>query len=538
MKSNQAIETQGKCIALYPGAFRPPHAAHLTAVLDLVARPEVDEVVVIISNRCRTIPGTTQAFDSDVALQIWSLYLQGMKKVKVEIAPHSSVKQALGYFTRVKKGDRLLFCIGEKDYEGGDARFEDIEVLAIQAEISATLIPAPTGAISMRATDLRAMLAQGDAGRASFIKALPKELSAAQREGVWTVCREGMKEISEIIQEKIRSILAKKALGEISEIGSARAGKLDPVFRVCFKDGRRYFVKYAGDTVASESLGERLSLKPKRRLSTERRTLNRLRDNGVDGAMLPEVVLFDKETLTLVLTEVCPEGKSLSASLKKGIFDPIVARQAGRFLAQCHRLPSPIAPVWGDTESDFRHWKKMLFLRTEGINSDDLSEQVRNDLKTLKRVSEQACERTTGNQLLILDYTPKNILVYQRKIGVIDFELSSSIGDPAYDLGLFLGHYVLSDLIAASDSSALSAIFEALDAYRRNVGQAWPEMRGRVVSFTGAAMLSLLVGDRPKDPHIYKRDPFCIAAQLLSAGLGHAVDIDVIQSSTIAGRWA
>jgi len=538
MKSNQTIETQSKCIALYPGAFRPPHAAHLTAVLALVARPEVDEVVVIISNRCRTIPGTTQALDPNVALRIWSLYLRGMKKVKVEIAPHSSVKQALGYFKRVKKGDRLLFCIGEKDYEGGDARFKDIEVLAKQASVSATLIPAPTGAITIRGTDLRTMMAQGDAGRASFIKALPKALSAAQREGVWTVCRDGMKEISEIVQEKIRSILAKKEMGEISEISSAREGKLDPVFRVCFKDGRRYFVKYAGDTVASESWGERLSLKPKRRLSTERRTLNRLRENGVNEAVLPEVVLFDKETLTLVLTEVCPGGQSLSAYLKKEIFDPIVARQAGRFLAKCHRLPSPIAPVWGDTESDRRHWKKMLILRTEGINSADLSEQVRNDLKGLKRVSEQACEQTTGNRLLILDYTPKNILVYQRKIGVIDFELSSSIGDPAYDLGLFLGHYVLSGLIAASDSSAQSAIFEALDAYRRNVGQAWPEMRGRVVSFTGAAMLSLLMGDRPKELHIYKRDLFYKAAQLLSAGLGQSVDIDSILSSTLAGRWA
>ncbi len=52
-----AVTTQGRCLALFPGAFRPPHEAHLAAVLDLAARPDVDEVVVIVANRSRLIPG-------------------------------------------------------------------------------------------------------------------------------------------------------------------------------------------------------------------------------------------------------------------------------------------------------------------------------------------------------------------------------------------------------------------------------------------------------------------------------------------------
>ncbi len=36
-----------------------------------------------------------------------------------------------------------------------------------------------------------------------------------------------------------------------------------------------------------------------------------------------------------------------------------------------------------------------------------------------------------------LDFCPKNILVGESTIGIIDFELSSSYGDPAYDLGFF-----------------------------------------------------------------------------------------------------
>jgi Phosphotransferase enzyme family len=531
--------SEGRCIALYPGAFRPPHAAHLTAVLDLAGRPDVDQVVVIISNRCRNIPGTTQALDAEVARQIWSIYVHGIPKIRMEVAPHTSVKHALDYFDRVEAGDTLLFCLGEADVEQGDERFEQIEDLSSRTGISARLVPAPTGSITVRATDLRTMLARGEAGRDAFTSTLPARLTIEQRTKVWDICRDGMRETGDIIQEKVRTIIEAHNLGDVQEIHSVCGGKLDQVYRVSFKDGRRYFTKYAGDTVGTECVGEQLKLKPKRRLSVERRTLNRLRDNKIDEVDLPKVVLFDKETLTLVLTEVCPGGTPLLNDLKKGLFDPKVAGQAGHFLARCHTLATPIAPVWGDRDTDRLHWQTMLALRTVEIKTDAISEPIRNDLAALKHAGETASEQTSGNCLLLLDDIPKNILLGTQRIGVIDFELCSSHGDPAYDLGLFLGDYILFGLITGSGHSAQIALQEALNTYRQRVGHRWVTMRSRVVSFAGAAMLYRITGDRRMDlqsfikPHIVKT-----AAALLSAGLGEVEETDTILGNAISGRFA
>ncbi len=535
---DKEARTEGRCIALYPGAFRPPHAAHLTAVLDLALRPGVDQVVVIISNRCRSIPGTTKALDADVARRIWSIYLQGVAKVRVEVASHTSVKHALGYFDRVETGDTLLFCIGEADFEQGDERFKNIEDLSSRTGISARLVAAPTGSITVRATDLRTMLGRGEAGRDAFTAALPGQLNPAQRASVWEVCRDGMRETGEIIREKVQGLIDKNNFGDIKEISSACGGKLDQVYRVRFKDDRRYFVKYAGDTVGSGCWGEKLRFKPKRRLSAERRALCRLSDNRIDEVDLPEVILFDKETSTLVLTEVCPGGKPLLDDLKKGLFDPRVAGQASHFLARCHTLAEPISPVWGDKETDLLHWKKMLALRTVEIKTDAVLEQVRNDLTALKCASEKASEQTGGNRLLILDDVPKNILVGKHRIGVIDFELSSSVGDPAYDLGLFLGDYILLGLITASGHSGQIALREALNAYRQRVGDRWLNMRSRVVSFAGAAILYHLTGDRRMDFQPFEPRFLKTAAALLSSGLGQVEEIDPILGSAISGRLA
>lgn len=527
-----------RCIALYPGAFRPPHAAHLTAVLDLAVRPDVDEVVVIISNRCRNIPGTTKALDPDVARQIWSIYLHGVTKVRIEVAPHTSVKHALSYFDRLEAGDALLFCVGETDFEQGDERFEQIEDLSRCTGISSRLVAAPTGSITVRATDLRALLGLGEAGREAFTSALPAHLNAEQRARVWETCHNGMRETGEIIREKVLGIIGTHNLGDVKEICSLCEGKLDQVYRVSFADGRRHVIKYAGDTVGAESVGEQLRFKPKRRLSAERRALNRLRDNGIDEVDLPNVVLFDKETLTLVLTEVCQGGRSLLDDLKKGLFDPKVASQASHFLARCHTLAAPIAPLWGDQDTDRLHWRTMLALRTVGIETGPASWQIRNDLAAVKRASDTASEQGDRNRLLILNDVPHNILLGTQRIGVIDFELCSSIGDPAYDLGLFLGDYIFFGLTTQSGYSGQIALQEALNAYRQRVGNRWVAMRARVVSFAGAAMLSRLMGHRRMDVHPVEPRIFSTAAALLSSGLREIEEIDSILGNAISGRLA
>ncbi len=525
---------KGRCIALYPGAFKPAHKVHFAAIVDLASRPCIDEVVVIIANRSRYVPGTTKALDAEVARRVLSIYLRDIPKARVEIAPHNAVTHALGYLETASAGDTLLFCVGEADFDSGDDRFEDIASLNTRADVSASVLPLPTGAQKIRATALRQALAEGDTRCNAFMEALPEHLSEAQRESVWSICRNGMREMNDIIEEKLRALLDPKLVGDYRELSCVVPGKVDPVFRLRRFDGTCLFVKYAGETAESGSLGLPLTPKPRRRLSTERRAIKCLRANLRSDVDIAEVVYFDKESSTLVLSEVCPNGERLQDSLRAGVFDPAVAMQASRFLAACHTMAGNIPALWGEHETDLRHWRAMLSMRTVEIESTMLSPEQNEDLQRLRLASDAA--RRKG--FFLLDYCPKNILVRNAKIGVIDLELCSSEGDPAYDLGIFLGHYVLWGLATNSGDSCRAALREALKVYRREVGAAWTSIQPRVAAFAGASILHTVVRDRRIDVKGLESRLAATATWLLSRGLDDTADPEQLLTDAAAIRLA
>ncbi len=526
--------SEGRCTALYPGAFKPAHKVHFAAIIDLASRPSIDEVVVIIANRSRYIPGTTKVLDANVARRVLSIYLCDIPKVRIEIAPHNAVTHALSYLERAGPGDSLLFCVGEADFDSGDDRFEDMVSLNKRTEVSASVLPLPTGTLKIRATDLRQALAEGDTRRDSFMEALPEHLSEAQRESVWLICRTGMREMNDVIEEKLRALLDPKLVGDYQELSCVVPGKMDPVFRLRRFDGTCLFVKYAGETAESGSLGVPFKPKPRRRLSTERRAIKCLRANLRSDVDIAEVVYFNKESSTLVLGEVCPNGERLQDRLRAGVFDPALTMQASRFLAACHTMAGNVPALWGEQETDLRHWRAMLSLRTVEIESTLLSPKLREYLQSLRLSSESA--RRKG--FFLLDYCPKNILVRDDKIGVIDLELCSSDGDPAYDLGIFLGHYVLWGLRANSSNSCCAAIREALKVYELEVGAEWASIQPRVAAFAGASILHTVVRDRRIDVKGFESRLIATATGLLARGLDGLADPEQLLADAVASRRA
>ncbi len=148
-----------------------------------------------------------------------------------------------------------------------------------------------------------------------------------------------------------------------------------------------------------------------------------------------------------------------------------------------------VPPLWGDRETDRQHWKRMLALRTVELTHENFTNELRNNLAMLKLASEKAEE----NHLFHLDFHPKNILVSQETIGVIDFEWSASVGDPAYDIGAFLGQYIYWSIMNMSDQVSQNAIQLILETYQHHVGDLWNTRQSRVVGFAGATILSLLL---------------------------------------------
>lgn len=478
---------RSRCLALFPGAFRPPHAAHVAAVRDLVGRTDIDEVVLIISNRARHIPGTTKALDADVARQIWSLYLRGIGKVRIEIAEHSAVRHALNFFDRVNPGDRLLFCIGEADLAKGDGRFADVGLIGKRKGVEAAVTATPTGSMQVRASALRESIAAGDAGRELFMSAMPSHLTPALREKVWRTSQDGLKEVSDIASERIRAVMARQSIGEIASLHPTGTGRLDPVFFAKMRDGRSLYIKYAGDTVGSGRIGHALSPKPRQRLAVEYRVLKFLRTHLPSEVLVPNTVAFDKPTRTLILTDVYPGASSLKHYLMVGILKPRAATAAGRFLARCHVRSSRMRTLWGEKETDLHHWKKMLALRTGDIDTSGLPSRIRRDLARLEKQSHEARQ----NRLVVLDFVPKNVLVADRGIGVIDLELSSSIGDPAYDLGIFVGHLIFWGICTSREKDYRAMLARVLESYQSEVSDGlWSHVRPRIAAFAGAGILS------------------------------------------------
>ena len=519
-------------IALFPGAFRPPHANHYKTVAMLCARQEIDEVVVIVTNRCRNLPGSSKVLDVDIALKVWAIYLKNQPKARIELAKTGAVKHALDYFKRVTPGHHLYFCVGARDLQQGDSRFNKIGYLANKYPVQASLIPGHPDVMPYRASHLRAMLLRGNESRRTFISALPDHLNSFEANKIWTICRQGIKDRRVIVEQKILDISEKCGLGEIADIRVAKPEKPDEIFRVRFNDGRAVFVKHAHDTEKAARIGNPMSLKPKYRLKAEVNAIKWLRSAGLNEVECPEIVYYDKATKTLMLSEVGCDGQTLQHDINRGEFNYRKIRKASQFLARCCASTRNLEPLWDEMEADRNHWRAMLDLRTTGIKLEPDWQHCSTDLETLNRISDEA----RRNRFVHLDYGPKNIFFEDERMGVIDFELSSSEGDPAYDLGIFLSHYVIAGYLNPTKQySCRIAVKEALLAYRKVVGDYWISMQ-RVTGFAAAGILYNLSKNIALSQFHIKEKLSRKAANLLKNSLYSSADKEQLLLDAISQR--
>ncbi len=451
-----AAGASGRTIALFPGAFQPPHGAHLAAVRYLRERPDVDHVVVIISNRNRGIPGTRLSLDARLSERIWQIYLEGETAVRTEIAPHTAVDHALTYVERAGAGDRLLYCIGEEDLKSGDGRFDNLRERARERGVEAEVVPLPTGGIPVRATGLRKALARGEAGRASFLDSLPAELSADQRTRVWQLCCGGLRHLSDLALERLKPLLAEAGFDAFTAARCMDRGRIDPVFRFATIDGRRLVARYAGDAEGADS-GEAhgMGRKPRRALKVERRVLALLLAYRGFGLQVPRERHFDRRRGVLLMDELLPDGETLATRLARG--DPAgepLAR-AGHFLARCHALEPQ--PLRNSVAEDQAQWAAQLArLSDPGLSS--------------------ASGGAARNCLMWLHAGTRALRIDGYRMGAVDFEHAASWGDPACDLGGLLG-----DCLAQAEPGAHLA--PLLDAYRRAARHVDPSLPGRVAGW-------------------------------------------------------
>ncbi|MBC8351391.1 MAG: phosphotransferase [Planctomycetes bacterium] len=102
------------------------------------------------------------------------------------------------------------------------------------------------------------------------------------------------------------------------------------------------------------------------------------------------------------------------------------------------------------------------------------------------------------------DFSPKNLLVHEHGLVLIDFEVGH-FGDPAFDIGFFLSHLVLKAFRAGDESSTYLALIDAFrsaysDEFSRLVSNGeLPAIEQRAAENLAACMLARIDGKSQVD---------------------------------------
>ena len=259
-----------------------------------------------------------------------------------------------------------------------------------------------------------------------------------------------------------RQLLSPRAVvdGNLRVLDSSR---LNRVFLVTAEGERGYVVKVGGDGVEHEAA-----------------VLARLRSLGL-AAWLPELVAYEGGVLVL---EAAVGARDLTRHHRRGRFSIALAREVGRALGSLHRLP-PTALADLPTAVDpgprrGAHRPDLDELNTSSPAVLELIALVQRSGELCARLDE--LDATAGDAGLIHgDIRWDNCLAVPRsgrwtRLTLIDWEFAGR-GDPAEDVGAFLGDYLGAWLRSIPDLNPYQRL-DTLEHARYPLERMTPALRG------------------------------------------------------------
>ena len=322
-----------------------------------------------------------------------------------------------------------------------------------------------------------------------------------------------------ILKEANTSIFSRLVGKKIIKVSTIDTGVMNYVYRACAKDGSIYYLKQAlKDAKSKNKLSKDLALVNKNRIESEYRSITTLKNyfHNRNLFTLPDIVSFDKPNSILITRDLGANGL-LQKDMEGGIFNVDVARNIGNYIAYQHSKTFNKNIIIRKTSAEeIKHWNFFLSLRTKNLLKNtallDLKKEIAN-------VYENGIVHT--NKLLVhMDFCPKNILyTLEKNVAVVDFEFSSGVGDPAYDLGFMIGHYMLFALMSAQKDLAVDSMFRIYNHYSKNVrGLAFSmDIEKRIWKYAGCTLLYRIMGASPA-PYIkplYANNIVRVGMQLL-----------------------
>jgi 5-methylthioribose kinase len=160
-------------------------------------------------------------------------------------------------------------------------------------------------------------------------------------------------------------------------------------------------------------------------------------------AVVPRVVDVDADAFALTIERAPDEWRNWKRVLLDDRADPEVGAVLGRTLGTWH------AATWGDDELAARFADYEAF---EQLRLDPYHRTVADRVpEAAERILEAAAGlRATHRCLVHGDYSPKNVLVGDGVLWVLDFEVAH-FGNPVFDVAFMLAHLVLTALHTGRD---------------------------------------------------------------------------------------
>jgi 5-methylthioribose kinase len=215
------------------------------------------------------------------------------------------------------------------------------------------------------------------------------------------------------------------------------------------------------------------------------------------GGAVPRVVHVDRENFLYVMT-AAPEGSVMwKQPLLEGRVDPGIAEKAGKLLAKMTKASqaNPVFEKQFEDRTVFDELRVDPYYRTVAARHPDAAELVR-------RLIQDSWNIRTA--LVHGDYSPKNVLVRESDVFLIDFEVVHW-GDPSFDTGFLLNHLMLKAFHRPQDAGLyFQAARKFWQALPRELGEsAGAGFEAMTVRHLGGLMLARIDG---KSPVEYLRD--------------------------------
>lgn len=185
--------------------------------------------------------------------------------------------------------------------------------------------------------------------------------------------------------------------------------------------------------------------------------------------------------------------------LLEGRCRPKDARQAGKTLGAIHRVSfgdAALARLF-DTTKNFHQLRTDPYLVTTGQRHPELREYFERETRRLE---------STRECLVHGDYSPKNILIGHGRQILLDCEVAW-YGDPAFDLGFLLNHFLLKSLYHAPRHFGMEQLLSAAIAEYFRERTLNPDGESELNRRTAHLLLMLLLARMDgKSPAEYLQD--------------------------------